>query len=84
MERLRCPVCYDLGGGGLLHHYLEIENHRKILMCDECNSAWYQESEVALATEESNLIFGENFERGPTRLAFNDYFLYLEANKAEY
>lgn len=78
MERLKCPVCYDIGGGGLLFRYLEVASNKQILMCDECNSAWYSDDDIALHTEKSNLIFGVDFERGPTRMSFENFFTYLE------
>jgi hypothetical protein len=62
-----------------LYAYLEVATQKPILMCDECNSAWYEGEEISLATEKSNVIFGSNFERGPTRLEFKNYFLFLES-----
>ncbi len=80
MERLKCPVCYNVGGGGLLFRYLEIATRKEILMCDECNSAWYLNNVISLETEESNQIFGNNFERGPTKAEFENFFISLESN----
>lgn len=83
MERLKCPVCYDIGGGGLLFRYLEMVSNKQIFMCDECSSAWYSDEDVILSTEKSNQIFGANFERGPTRASFREFFVYLDLNNEE-
>ncbi|NJK44125.1 MAG: hypothetical protein HC933_07400 [Pleurocapsa sp. SU_196_0] len=69
--RTPCPVCFFVGGGGVILEYLDIHQDRAIFMCDECNSTWTSKANISYDTDESNRIFGDELQLGPSS---NNFF----------
>jgi enamine deaminase RidA (YjgF/YER057c/UK114 family) len=43
-----CPVCYDIGGGGLVHKFRVVQTGKIIFVCDECDSAWEEDEDISI------------------------------------
>ncbi|WP_407569958.1 hypothetical protein [Deinococcus altitudinis] len=71
-----CPVCYKIGGGGVVERLQLRVDDSIIYVCEECSAAWHSESAIALDSYrvDSALFLerGLTLEQRTTFSAFDD------------
>jgi hypothetical protein len=45
MEEIICSVCH---GNGIIEQFIIIDTNQTIFLCDECESCWREEDQIAL------------------------------------
>jgi hypothetical protein len=43
-----CPVCYDIGGGGVIERFILTTDNSVLYTCDECSATWGGEDRILL------------------------------------
>jgi hypothetical protein len=58
-----CPVCYDIGGGGVVERLIFEKNRTIIYSCDKCQSSWREGVDILISNyiTLSQIILNQGF-----------------------